>query len=196
MQRIDQSVLDAAMSYEDYMALIEKLLEEGKTTGPNQSESLTNYARLNHQRMTRIHKQTTLSEDLLQTIAAAKHRIWLVITEGWCGDAANSVPVMDLVAQAGSAVTLKLILRDEHPEVMDQFLTNGGKSIPIVVVLDAETREVITRWGPRPAPAQQLILDHKENPVEGRDIYRDLQLWYNQDKGATLQAEFAQLLNA
>jgi len=191
MSSITKSDIEKGMSFHQYIELINTLLAEGKTTGPNQSESMANYARLNAQRMDRIHKTTTLEPDLLQAVQYMKPQHWVVLTEGWCGDAANSVPVMDLVAKASEGkIQLTILLRDENLSVMDQYLTDGSRSIPKLIVLDAETMQELQVWGPRPDPAQRLMMEHKANPVEGRDVYRDLQQWYNEDKTHTMQHEW------
>lgn len=191
MYNFSQSDIEKGMSYDHYIELITALLAEGKTTGPNQSESMANYARLNAQRMDRIHKTTHLEPELLQALTSMHPQHWVVLTEGWCGDAANSVPVMDLVAKASEGkIRLTILLRDENLHVMDQYLTNGSRSIPKLVVLDAETLQELHVWGPRPEPAQHLMMEHKANPVEGRDVYRELQQWYNEDKTRTMQHEW------
>ncbi len=196
MPAIPRTVVTKGMTYDAYTSLIETLLAEGKTTGPNQSEGRTNFTRLNLQRMNRIQKQTVLSPELEAAAAEAGPQLWLVLTEAWCGDAANSIPVMDAIAQKFPNIALRMILRDEHPDIMDRYLTEGSRSIPIVIVLDPETLVEKAVWGPRPEPAQQLMREHQANPVPGRDIYRELQLWYNGDKGATLQSEFVELLKS
>lgn len=191
MYDFSHSDFEKGMSYDQYIELITALLAEGKTTGPNQSESMANYARLNAQRMDRIHKTTSLEPELLQTLATMKPQHWVVLTEGWCGDAANSVPVMDLVAKASDGkIRLTILLRDENLKIMDQYLTDGGRSIPKLIVLDADTLQELHAWGPRPEPAQRLMMEHKAHPIEGRDIYRELQQWYNEDKTHTLQHEW------
>lgn len=183
------------MSYDEYVDLIEQLLSEGKSTGPNQSESLTNYSKLNAQRMSRIHKTTELLPEMLQALSTCKPQHWTVFTEGWCGDAANNIPVMDLIAKAsGGKITLNLLLRDENLDEMDQYLTNGARSIPKLIVHNADGTQEKAVWGPRPEPAQHMMMDHKANPVEGRDIYREVQQWYNTDKTQTLQRELVDII--
>jgi len=183
------------LSYDEYVAVIDQLIAEGKSTGPNQSESLTHYSKLNAQRMSRIHKTTELLPVVHEALSKCEPQHWTVFTEGWCGDAANNIPVMDLIAKAsGGKITLNLLLRDDHLDLMDQYLTNGARSIPKLVVHDADGTKEKAVWGPRPEPAQHMMMDHKANPVEGRDIYREVQLWYNTDKTETLQRELVDII--
>jgi Thioredoxin len=109
----------------------------------------------------------------------------LVITEAWCGDASNTVPVMARVAEVLPHIQIRLVKRDEVPELMDAFLTNGSRSIPIAIVLRPDWT-VAGAWGPRPAELQEFVLREKsagERPVD--DIYRDVRRWYARDRGET-----------
>lgn len=119
------------------------------------------------------------------TEAAALPGTWrlLVISEDWCGDASNTVPVLARLAEAVPSLEMRVVKRDENLALMDRHLTNGSRSIPLAVVLDAEFRPV-GRWGPRPAELQEFVLREKalgERPVE--EIYRDVRSWYARDRG-------------
>lgn len=188
--------LEAAQSYDDYRGMIDRLIAEGKTTGDNHSEDLLAYTELNVQRMHRLDKVVELTDTLQERLAAVSTSwTWLVLTEAWCGDAAQSVPVMNKMAEASSYITLKLLLRDEHPEVTDAYLTNGSRSIPKLICLTEDLR-VVGTWGPRPAPAQQLMTDFKkQHPDEGyQALAKEMQLWYARDRTQAIQQEFTALL--
>ncbi len=187
--------LDASMSYGEYEALIERLVGEGKTTGPKQSESLASFTRLNLQRMNRLGKTIELGDEIKSAVRANSHeQIWLVITEGWCGDAAQNVPIIEKIAAESDIIQTRYILRDENPELIDRFLTFGARSIPKVIALDAETDEVLWTWGARPEAAQDLYLGLHKDGAEKSAIMEQLQRWYNEDKGRAIQAEFVSLL--
>ena len=152
--------LDRSISFSEYLALIDELLAEGKTTGPKQSEAMFNYGRLNRQRMWRLEKTLELEPETVMMAAANERKmIWLVLTEGWCGDAAQNIPVIEKIAAESARIETRYILRDENPGLMDQFLTGGARSIPKLIALDAETLEVLGTWGARPLEAQQLYQD-------------------------------------
>jgi hypothetical protein len=124
------------MTYDVYLDLLKDLLSEGKTTGPNQDPGLFEYAKLNIQRMERIYKTLVVTEQLADKVKAINEKqTWICITEGWCGDAAQSLPLFARLAELNSNITLKLVLRDENLELMDRHLTNGGRAIPIVIAL-------------------------------------------------------------
>lgn len=185
-------------SYAEFMQLMELLVAEGKTSGTNQTESLIFYTKLNLQRMRRWEKTFHLHEALTTKLRNIKPQTWWLITEAWCGDSAQTLSGMQkMVDVSGGNITLKVIMRDENLSIMDQYLTNGTRSIPILVSIDKQGNELF-RWGPRPAPAQKIIMDWKANPA-GRtydEIEKELHTWYAQDRGETLQQEFIAVLDA
>ena len=83
-----------------------------------------------------------------------------MIAEDWCGDASSTVPVLAKLADAVPGLELRVILRDQHPEVMDRYLTNGSRSIPIVIALDEQFRE-LGHWGPRPRELQAWVMANR-----------------------------------
>lgn len=185
--------LAQGMDYESYRSKVETLFNKGKTTNGDNRESMLHYTKLNMQRMNKwdkIAKLTEASIDQMQSISNPE--TWLVLTEGWCGDAAHALPILHKLSEASDKVEVKYILRDEHPELMDQFLTNGGRSIPKVIRLDANTNEVLTTWGPRPSAIQSRIMENKNssNPIPYQELSLETQKWYAKDKGKTIQLEF------
>ncbi len=196
---IDKVLIEQALTYEQYKTLIDDLLSQHRTTGPDQSEGLVKYTELNRQRMRKWDKTAVLEASLVQQL----HRIdtpmvWLVLTEAWCGDAAQNIPVIAKMAQINPKIDLRIILRDEHLQVMDAYLTNGARSIPKLIALDAETLKELGTWGPRPADAQHMLLDFKNNPAgRTRDqLYEQLHGWYARNKGQQLQEEFEQMIKS
>ena len=117
----------------------------------------------------------------------------LVISEDWCGDAVNTVPVMARLAEA-TGVEMRVVKRDAVPELMDAYLTAGTRSIPVAIVLDADFRPV-GWWGPRPIEVQDRIVAEKRAGVRpARDIYRDLRMWYARDGGASTIREILAIM--
>lgn len=187
--------VDSAMTFAEYETLVDELLAVGKTTGTNQSEAMVGYGKLNRQRMSRLAKTVVIGDEIRQ-IAAENRRqmIWLVITEGWCGDSAQNVPVIEKIASESDKIETRHILRDENLELIDAFLTNGGRSIPKLVAIDATTYDVIFTWGPRPATAHDLYLKMKSDGTEKDVSLEQMQRWYNGDKGISVQYEFDKLI--
>ncbi|MCH2035062.1 MAG: thioredoxin family protein [Tenacibaculum sp.] len=196
MKEVIENSLESGISYEQYRELVSGLLKENKSTGPNQSEALYNYSLLNDRRMKRLDKTSKLTEDTIEFVKSIeKPQTWLVLTEGWCGDAAQNLPVLSKMADESEKVDLKLVLRDDNLELMDEFLTNGGRSIPKLIALD-EDKNVLFTWGPRPSVATKMIADYKEeNGVVDAKVKEDLQRWYNKDKGVNVQEDIISLLS-
>lgn len=190
MKEIIKNSLQKAISYPEYRILVKDLLEQGKSTGPNQSEDLLNYSLLNDKRMKRLDKTVKLTDETLAKLKDVKEpQTWLVLTEGWCGDAAQNLPVIHKIAEENPNIKLKLVLRDENIELMDEFLTNGGRAIPKLIALDKEN-EVISTWGPRPTTATQMVADYKnEHGSLDAEFKKDLQVWYNKNKGVNVQED-------
>jgi hypothetical protein len=197
MTAINSSVLAQAMSYGSYMTLTEQLVEEGRTSGPNQSEPYVYYTKLNFQRMKRLNKTIEVPARIIELLKEkAANWTWVIITEPWCGDAAQCVPVLEKIAQTNSFVKTAYLLRDEHPEVMDAYLTNGGRSIPKLICLDQDGKEVFP-WGPRPAVIQEVMNRLKaEGITEIATIVEEIQKAYNADHQAGVYEEMEAILAA
>lgn len=188
-----EKYLKKSLSFAEYVKLIDDLLLDGKTTGPIQSDAMFNYGKLNRQRMHRLEKTVVLEPELVFSVRALDvNWIWLIITEGWCGDAAQNIPVIEKIAAENPGIETRYILRDENPELMDRFLTNGARSIPKLIALDADTLDILGVWGPRPKPAQDLFYELKAQGLEKPLIMEHLQRWYNEDHSRSIQAEFAE----
>ncbi len=191
-----KTFIEKAITFTEYTKLIDDLLAEGKTTGPNQSAAMYNYGKLNRQRMLRLEKTVILKESLTRKLLNVKRKmIWLVLTEGWCGDAAQNVPIIEKISARSGNIETRYILWDENPALMDKFLTVGARSIPKLIALDAETLEVLGTWGARPKAAKAYFLKMKAQGMEKRLIMENLHRWYLQDKGRSIQSEFETLID-
>ena len=195
MKQIIENSLQKGISYDEYRKMVSDLLADGKSTGLTQSDYLLNYSMLNDRRMKRLDKTIQLSDETVASMKDVKEPVtWLVLTEGWCGDAAHTLPVINKMANESDQVELKIVLRDENDELMSQFLTNGGKSIPKLIALD-KNNEVIDSWGPRPSVPTKMVQDYKkEHGQLDADFKKDLQVWYNKDKGVNTQEDLRKLL--
>ena len=195
MKNIIEKSLQNTLTYQEYLDLVKNLLAEGKSTGSEQSEALTNYSMLNDRRMKRLNKTIKLTDETVQEIKKlTEPQTWLVISEGWCGDAAQNLPVVHKIAEANKNINLKIVLRDENLELMDLFLTNGGRAIPKLIALDKENN-VLNTWGPRPTIATKMVADYKiKHGSLDAEFKQDLQVWYNKNKGQSVQEDFMQLI--
>lgn len=196
-QLFTNELLEQALSYSVYLQLTEKLVAEGKTSGPNQSEAYVHYTKLNLQRMKRLNKTVDIPQSLQELLSQkANNWTWITLTEPWCGDAAQCVPVIEKLGTSSKAINTVYLLRDEHPTIIDAYLTNGGRSIPKLICLDANGKEVFT-WGPRPAVIQEVMNELKASGISDiPTIVEAIQKAYNADQQAGIYAEFEALLKA
>lgn len=184
-------------SYFEYRKLITDLLKEEKSTGNEQSTALTNYSLLNETRMNCLEKTSKIPQENAQALKSLRHEyIWIVISEGWCGDAAQLLPIFDkMVAESDGKIDMKIVLRDENEELMNLFLTNKDKSIPKLIVINKQTGGALAHWGPRPKGAADLIGNYKKaHGALDETAKTDLQLWYFHDKGLTTQSEVIDMM--
>ncbi len=196
LQDIISESLKNSMTYAEYRELVIKLVEEKSTTGNDKTDALVEYTLLNDRRMRRWDKTAKVSDAMKTKIESIDKKVtWLVISESWCGDAAHIMPIINKVAELNDAIDYKIVLRDENEALMDQFLTNGGKSIPKLIMLDSETNAVLGTFGPRPTVATKMVQDYKaEHGMLTPEFKEDLQRWYNKDKGQSLIEDLVNLL--
>ncbi|MEL6695529.1 MAG: thioredoxin family protein [Bacteroidota bacterium] len=198
MDALIQEKIEKSFDYAHYRTMVAQLLSEGKTTGPNQSEDYIFYTQLNQQRMDRLDKRLKLSpawKPLLENLS--RRYTFLTITEAWCGDAAQNLPIIDAIAQQSDKITHHLVLRDEHLELMDRYLTGGARSIPKTIFFDADTGEELGTWGPRPAEAQKMVMAYKALPEPKppyTEFVKGVQLWYAKNRTVSTQEELLTLL--
>jgi hypothetical protein len=195
MKNIIEKALQNGFSYVNYRNHVSELIKEGKATGNTQSDDLLHYSELNETRLKRLDKTIKITPEVIGLLEnISKKYTWLIIAEGWCGDAAQLLPIMHKMAEVSENIDLKIVLRDENEDLMNLFLTNGGKAIPKLIILD-ENNNVVADFGPRPEPARKLIADYKAaNGIVDEPIKIELQKWYLQDKGITTQNEIMALM--
>ena len=196
---ITSALIDGGFTYPEFFRFTEKLVDENRTTGSNQSEEYLGYTRLNLQRMGRWNKTSKVSASLEKLMGKVNRpQVWLLITEAWCGDGAQSIPHLAKIAALNPLISLKIILRDEHPELMDAYLTNGARSIPKLIAITADLQQELFIWGPKP----QYLLDchaaYKQNPgdLSYQEFKEQIHLWYAKNKQKDLETEIYPLISS
>ena len=189
------SILEIGMTYDQYSELNKSYAKQGKTSG-EQKESYVGYTKLGAARLRRWEKLYKSEQEYLDEITSlvSPGEQWLVFSETWCGDAAHMLPFVHQWSKHAK-VPLRIIMRDEHPTLMDEFLTNGGRSIPKLVRISADGM-VLGTYGPRPSALvahlaewkSKASFDYKEWTLFAQD-------WYNQDKGKSIESDFIELLS-
>lgn len=188
LNQIISESLKTALTYKEYSELINDLVAIEASSGTDASPALVEYTKLNQKRMARWDKTIAVNDLVKSRIQSFNKNVtWLVLTETWCGDAAHVIPVINKVAELHPNISLKLVFRDEHPELMDRFLTNGGKSIPKLIMIDNDTNEVVNTFGPRPSEATAMVAEYKVSHGILTDEFKaQLQGWYNKNKGENI----------
>lgn len=187
---------EKAFTYYSYLSLLEELLAQGKTTGTYQSPELTEYARHNMRRMNRVERTLTIVPAIREKVAAiTEPQNWMVLTEGWCGDAAQSVPVFHAISQLNPNITFRLLLRDENPDIMDRYLQYGkSRSIPKLIVCSGRDHRELFNWGPRPVALQKIYNDLQVSKAPFEIISDKIHRWYAEDQTLSIQRELLELM--
>lgn len=195
MTKIELADLQSPMTYSEYVAQIQDLLQAGEENSLSYDESQLEFTALNQKRMARWDRRFAKMGFSRPSNLNVSSMTWLVITEGWCGDAAHIIPVIKQLSDDLGIERLLFINRDRNLDIMDQFLTNGGRSIPVMIVL-SEQGEVLGNWGPRPMELQNYFMGQKSKPdFNYPEVQIGLQGWYNKDKGQTTAAEIIQMMH-
>lgn len=197
MINIDPKYIDKSLSYNEFRQYVTETLATNKSILNLEADYLA-YAELNEARLHRLDKTMKVEEDVATKLAGLKKKYtWVVISECWCGDAAQIVPILNKMAEATDNIELRIVFRDQNTELMDAFLTNGGRAIPKLIIVEPETLKVLGHWGPRPVLAQKVITDYKAaHGVVDEAGKVALQMWYTKDKGHEVQKEVIELMTS
>jgi hypothetical protein len=182
------------MDFKTYQMLFNLILEGKLNQEPYSDEHYIDYTKLNLSRQNRWLKTGKLSKETISTIQSIDQKQnWLLITEPWCGDASHIVPFIFMMSELNPLISLTLQLRDAENSEIDKYLTNGGRSIPMLIVRDENNNDIF-HWGPRPKDCQDLYLRLKAANAPFEEVKIALQQWYNENKGVDIQQEICFLL--
>ena len=197
MNQLIKDSISKGITYQAYSELIQRLVAEEKTTGDEQSLERVEFTRLNASRQKRLDKTIHLSEEDIKSFTETPlNQTWLVLTESWCGDAAQTIPILNKISEAVPGINLKIVLRDENTALMNAFLTSGTQSIPKLIIVDRDNT-VIASWGSRSKAATQLVIDYKKEHGKIDETFKkDLQIWYNKDKGVAIINDLLEIVAA
>jgi hypothetical protein len=156
----------------------------------------TRYLPLNLARTRRIEKTYSPSSRVQAAARAIRDaQLWMVLTEPWCGDSAQNLPYIFKIAACNPLIDVRILLRDQNPDIMDAYLTHGARGIPILAAFDSQGRELF-RWGPRPKPAAELFHRLKDEGIPVPELREQLHRWYAKNRGQALEDEFVAILTA
>lgn len=182
------------MTFDEYIHYFQAILDNPNPPHPYDNPAYFHYTELNHARTNRWMKTGQLLSDTIVTVEKITHRQnWIVITEPWCGDASHILPFIHKMSQLNKLIHVDYQLRDTEPMLINNYLTNGGKAIPILIVRDTDGNDLF-HWGPRPAECQQLFYRLRDEKADFEKQKIELQNWYNADKGVKIQQEITSQL--
>ena len=181
------------MNWSEYIHFFDEILQNSNPPAPYDNPDYLDYTKMNQSRSKRWMKHGEIMPSIVETVGKIeKAQHWILITEPWCGDAAHSVPFIHLISELNDNIQLEIQLRDSNSEI-EKYLTNKGKSIPILVIRDGNGKDLAV-WGPRPAACQVIFNELKLAGAEFSEMKIGLQNWYNHDAGVGLQEELNELL--
>lgn len=183
--------------FEDFYSKSKDYVENADTDGMDDEEkNRMDTRKLNLQRTKRILKTYEVNTELKELITAIDSgQIWMVLTEDWCGDSAQVLPIIYKLSELNKKIDLRILERDRNTDIMDNYLTNGNRGIPKLVVFDLEGNELFN-WGPRPEAAKKIVRDAKKTGIEKSEWQKTLHTWYAQDKGREVEKEFIEILSS
>lgn len=183
------------MDFVAYLDVFEKILNDPEPKKPYDNPDYFNYAKLNWSRMHRWLKTAKIDSAVKAVVMQIQApQQWIIITEPWCGDAAHSVPLMELMAAMNPMIQVDYQLRDSPPFLIDNYMTNGGRSIPKLIIRNSEGKDLGT-WGPRPAECQALYNSLTAQKADFETTKTELQKWYNKDQGKSILAELTAVVS-
>ncbi|HLT41583.1 MAG TPA: thioredoxin family protein [Sphingobacteriaceae bacterium] len=184
------------MDFQAYLSQFEQILTATNPKEPYNDPDFFEYTKLNYSRTKRWLKTGRLNEETVAAVKGiTKAQTWIIITEPWCGDAAHSVPFIEMIGKENPLITTTYELRDSEPFRIESYLTNGSKSIPKLVIKD-ENGEDLAVWGPRPEECQAFFQKFIDDKADLDTMKEALQIWYNQDKGNSIQREITNLIQS
>ena len=195
MPELNTSIINSVLTFNEFVEEFTRQISVSDINTLNDyDKNYYNYRKLNFQRSSRLEK-TFFPTDETKQIFSKINQIqkWIVITESWCGDSAQNLPVIAKLAQLSDKIKFKIVLRDSNLEFMDLHLTNGGRAIPKLIVFDEDENELF-KWGPRPVEAQNLFSRLKNDGIAKSEINKELHLWYGRNRGKEVEREIFELL--
>jgi len=197
MPDLNTSIINNVLTYNEFVNEFTRQISVSDINTLNDyDKSFYDYRKLNFQRSSRLEKTFIPTDETKQLFSEInQQQKWIVITESWCGDSAQNLPVIAKLAQLSGLIDLKIVLRDSNLEFMDLHLTNGGRAIPKLIVFDESDNEIF-QWGPRPVEAQNLFTRLKNDGMPKPDINKELHLWYGRNRGKEVEREIYELLKS
>ena len=186
---------EKSFSYQEYKSTFEAIIMRSENNIEASEKEMQHYYTLNWARSKRVEKVYTMSDNAKSVLSGLTiKQKWIIITEAWCGDSSQSLPILAALAEyRPDCIEIRMCSRDLYPELLELYKTNGSMGIPKLIAIDSNGKELFT-WGPRPTKAQEVFDALKHDNLEKSKIYEAMHLWYAKDKGQTVEIEIVSLL--
>lgn len=180
------------MKWSEFLVLFEKIDRGEIKESPYDNPEKIAVVRLNMRRISRwLKKDNLLLPETIAAINSIKQKqTWHLIIEPWCGDGAHVAPVVAKMAAESPFIEFNIVLRDGPNNMIDDYLTNGAKAMPILVVRDCNQNDLF-HWGPRPKGCLNLVNAQKLSDLSSEEKKIEQQKWFNADEGVEIQQEIA-----
>ncbi len=190
-----EQVLASGLTSDAYQKVMEQQAAVDPSTLEGMEAERAEFAKLNLHRVGRIQRTWRPSAELASLVSRIdRPQVWMVLTEPWCGDSAQCLPCLEILAESHPEITIRYLLRDDNLEIMDRYLTNGKRGIPLLAAFDAEGVELF-RWGSRPAEAQAIFDTATAEGLEKPAKLEKLHLFYGRNRGRALDAELVAMFS-
>lgn len=189
-------IISNGLSFDQFIKLfVSEIANTNKSKMTNEEKRRLDFTKLNFTRTERILKTYKISSELLSLIEHIEtSQLWMVLTEAWCGDSAQTLPQIYKMIESNKNIELKILQREKYPSIMDRYLTNGTRSIPKLIAFN-EMGDELFQWGPRPDEAKNLVMQWKSDGETPDQYNEKLHLWYGRNRGKSLEKEFIKLLS-
>jgi thiol-disulfide isomerase/thioredoxin len=158
------------------------------------TDKYAQYYPINYKRMERLNSTLVIPDQIQNKINQLKPLTYLVLSEGWCGDCAQIIPVLAKMTEVSKNIELKILIAAQNNELLEKYPTNNSLSVPVVIGMDKETNQEKFVWGARPKFGLELLKKYKSDKNYTKDEFqKDLQMAYNKDKGITIMNELIAL---
>ena len=190
-----QQVTESGLTSSAYLEVAEQRAAIDPAGLEDTEAERAEFAKLNLHRLGRIRRTWRPSEELASLVARIDSpQLWMALTEPWCGDSAQCLPCLEILAESNPHLTIRYLLRDDNLEIMDKYLTGGKRGIPLLVAFDPGGSELF-RWGPRPAEAQDVLDSAVAEGLEKPAKLEKLHLFYGRNRGRALDGELVAVLS-
>lgn len=195
-QLITHTILEQAIDWDTYFKLMKDMVASTNPPGLYADPKMQRYTESNLQRTNLVLDKMVLNQKLYNALSDLQEEwVWLVISEPWCGDASWGMTALHLIASATDKIELKILLRDEYPQIIAAYQTNGGNAIPKLVCLRKHDMAELGTWGPRPQILQHMVNAMKADPsIDFKENVRRLHAWYEEDMTGSIQDEILDLV--